>query len=285
MLFVIYKVVLKVNKVFDKPITEIIKSRTSIRTYSNSNLDKEVINSINNYIEKLSNPLNNNVRIKLIEIDNLKEGQKLGTYGVIKGARYFLGAVYKEGKMGLEALGYEFESLILYVTSLGLGSCWIGGTFNKGQFSDAMEIKEDEKMPIISPIGVKAEKRSLLETIMKAGAGSSKRRDFSEIFFHKELDIPLIEKEAGKYYTPLEMVRLVPSAVNKQPWRAVVNDVKVDFYRKVPGRALSKVDMGIALCHFHLTCIEEGIEGEFKHDNNILSSDEYEYVTSWIEKV
>ena len=35
---------------------------------------------------------------------------------------------------------------------------------------------------------------------------------------------PLAEEEAGDYQFPLEMLRLVLSAVNKQPWRVVANE-------------------------------------------------------------
>ena len=35
---------------------------------------------------------------------------------------------------------------------------------------------------------------------------------------------PLTEEEAGDYQFPLEMLRLAPSAVNKQPWRVVADE-------------------------------------------------------------
>ena len=53
------------------------------------------------------------------------------------------------------------------------------------------------------------------------------------------------------------MVRWAPSAVNKQPWRVVVQDRKYHFYeKKDKGYVneatgdLQKIDVGIALCHF-----------------------------------
>lgn len=52
------------------------------------------------------------------------------------------------------------EELILYATSLGLGTCWIGGTFKKGQFAKAMEVNQEEILPIISPIGYESENKS-----------------------------------------------------------------------------------------------------------------------------
>ena len=41
-----------------------------------------------------------------------------------------------------------------------------------------------------------------------------------------------IENKAEEASDPLEMVRLAPSAVNKQPWRVVATDNAVHFYLK-----------------------------------------------------
>ena len=53
------------------------------------------------------------------------------------------------------------------------------------------------------------------------------------------------------------MVRRAPSAVNKQPWRVVVDGKQAHFYEKkskgyvdASGWDLQKVDLGIALYHF-----------------------------------
>ncbi|KMT22277.1 nitroreductase family protein [Clostridium cylindrosporum] len=204
--------------IFNKPITEIIKARTSVRTYNSESLSKDISEKIENYIKEIRNPFNKNLRIKLINMDKLDGKQKLGTYGMIKGAKSFIGITHKEGELAEVALGYEFECLVLYATSLGLGTCWMGGTFNKSQFSKVMELEEGEVFPIVSPIGYKGDSRSVFESIVKFTAKSSKRRDFSEGFFKSNFNMALTKEAAGKYYTPLEMFRLAPSAVNKQPW-------------------------------------------------------------------
>ena len=43
---------------------------------------------------------------------------KLGTYGVISGAKYYLVAACEKKDFAYEALGYTFEKAILYCTSL-----------------------------------------------------------------------------------------------------------------------------------------------------------------------
>lgn len=58
--------------------------------------------------------------------------------------------------MALGALGYELEALILYLAHLEIGSCWLGGTFNRKGFAKAMNIGEGEMFPIIIPYGYAA---------------------------------------------------------------------------------------------------------------------------------
>lgn len=130
------------SNMFNRPVDELIKIRNSVRNYDNSPLSEEIINKIENFISKVENPFNQKIRIKLIRKDNSNKELKLGTYGVIKGANYFLTAVCEKDDLSLIALGYALEKVILYCTSLELGTVWLGGTFNKGEFAKAMSLNE-----------------------------------------------------------------------------------------------------------------------------------------------
>lgn len=84
------------------------------------------------------------------------------------------------------------------------------------------------------------------------------------------------------------MVRLAPSAVNKQPWRIVVTDHTVNFYlRRSKGFGkegkldMQMIDMGIALCHFALTAKECGLKIEFVKNNLELFSGDMQYIASY----
>ena len=92
---------------------------------------------------------------------------------------------------------------------------------------------------------------------MRKGVRADSRMAFSELFFDGSFDRPLSENTP--YRDALEMVRWAPSAVNKQPWRAVISGRQAHFYERkskgytdATGWDLQKVDMGIALCHFSL---------------------------------
>ena len=98
------------------PVEKTIKTRSSIRTYEEKPLDIKVKQQIKDYIAALSNPFSVEVKLQLLETASSNE--KLGTYGVIKGARDYIGATVSEVDLNLEAVGYSFEKLILYLATL-----------------------------------------------------------------------------------------------------------------------------------------------------------------------
>ena len=54
---------------------------------------------------------------------------------MISGAKtYFLIAAGADDNSALSA-GYRFEQVVLEATRLGLGTCWVGGTFRKSAFN------------------------------------------------------------------------------------------------------------------------------------------------------
>lgn len=274
------------RQLFDKPVEDLIRMRTSVRSYNGTVLDKETADKISNFLKNSKGPFNAPVRFQLINSSDSNE--KLGTYGVIKGTGSFIACAITNSTEGLINLGFILENAILYSTSLGLGTCWIGGTFKKSVFAKAMNLEPSEILPIITPVGYPSSSRRLLDTTMRFVAGSKKRKPWSNIFFDTNFDNNLTEASADDYVLPLEMLRLSPSASNKQPWRIVKDNNRYNFYlehAKGYGEALGydiqMVDMGIAMCHFELTLRELGLKGHWEK-LNLTSNSGREYIMSWI---
>ena len=86
------------------------------------------------------------------------------------------------------------------------------------------------------------------------------------------------------------MVRWDPSAVNKQPWRVVLEKNGVHFYLKRSKGFVSeavgdiqKIDLGIALYHFALAAKENGINICFNvSDPGIKADADIEYIASYL---
>lgn len=277
------------NMIYEIPIVEIIKNRISVRSYDSRNLDEEIKAKLMKYLDNLKGPFEAKTRYRIIENESAKDKDiKLGTYGMIRGATSYVASAVSKGDMYLEQLGYELEDFILYATSLGLGTCWMGGTFKKGEFAKAMDIKEQEILPIVTPIGYPSKNKKVIDYLIRAAAGSKSRKPWEELFFKDSFNNILTQTEAGEYKDALEMIRMAPSASNKQPWRIIKENNRFHFYL-APTKGYSerlsyniqKVDMGIAMCHFEFTLKEAGILGKWEK----LKSGEkqtYEYISTFV---
>lgn len=271
------------------PVVETIQKRHSVRTYESKSLLSQDREALLTCMEQLDNPFGVPVHTYIIDQKLNAGGEKLGTYGIIKGAGTFLGVSIPDTKLAPLAAGYEFENLILLVTHMGLGTVWLAATFNRENFASAMKIPKDELFLAISPVGYPAAKRSLTETMMRSTMKSSSRKEWQELFYQADFRTPLTKDMAGAFAQPLEMVRLAPSAKNAQPWRVRKEGDVYHFYvHYKPGlskgeETIKQVDVGIALSHFHQTALELGLSGAFEQmaqeDENLPEN--IHYMISW----
>ena len=245
--------------------SEAIRHRRSVRTFDDNTLNAEILEQLLNFARAQTNPYD--IPISWFLLDAAKHGLRSP---VITGEHTYMTGKLKKVPHGEEAFGYSFEAVLLYAETLGLGSTWIAGTMNRGAFERAVSLQEGEAMPCVSPIGFPASKMSLRETLMRKGVRADSRMDFRALFFRDDWNTPLSEQEAGALRGPLEMVHLAPSAVNKQPWRVLVQGDKIVFFEKrskgyvgADGWDLQKVDLGIALAHFDLAAREAGLMPSF----------------------
>ncbi len=285
---------------YGKPVTEVIRQRFSCRTYLDVPLAEKVREALETFLGGLQRgPFGAPTRFRLIAATEADRSalRGLGTYGFIRGATGFvLGAVGK-GHRNLEDFGYRMEDAVLYTTALDLGTCWLGGAFRKSNFTARMDLQEEEVMPCVVSVGYISDQPRLVERLIYRGAGLHRRLAWDQIFFEKQFGTPLTPEGADAYAEPLEMVRLGPSASNKQPWRVVKGDGAWHFYLQrssgylqgvgglFEATDLQRVDMGIALCHFERTACEAGLTGRWAVDEPGIQkpAELVEYTASWIE--
>lgn len=236
--------------------SEAIILRRSCRTYNGLRLDRLNVDRIETAISGLS-PLFPDVDrpvIRLVDTDNAP--RSLGTYGFISGARQFLAMAVGDSVVRKVQAGFMFEELILAVTGMGLATCWLGGTFRRGPFSDAMGMSlGDRQVMIVSPVGHPTPKARLAERLIRRVENADHRRPFNSLFNGVREDTSL-----GKV---LQAVRRAPSSTNSQPWRANVqtgsDGRQVVEFSCVTDNQFSSFDMGIAYSHFMLASAEENL--------------------------
>ena len=275
-------------------VRELIKYRSSIRSYVKRSMDGEIKKGLIEFLKSnVKGPYGNKVRFELVDLDEMKpeDANSLGTYGFIKGATHFIVGVAKKRRRAMEDFGYCMEKNILHATGLGLGTCWLGGTFRRSNFAKKLNIKENELLPAITPVGYPAKKRSFRDSLIRFSAGSKKRKKWGKLFFRTNFEKPLSQDEAGEYRAVLESVRLGPSASNRQPWRIVREVGKFHFFcsstrgyhKLIKGIRLQNIDMGIAMAHFELSAIELGLSGKWVEIKPKFDFSGKEYIVSWAE--
>ncbi|WP_410512753.1 nitroreductase family protein [Paenibacillus sp. BR2-3] len=279
-------------------VIEIIEKRKSVRAYESTPIDGEIYHAVLAYLEieeNLTGLFGGKANIEWIwaKGDNGEKGIKLGAYGLIQNPQAYLVGRIKNEKKALVEFGYIFHKLILYLTGLNLGTCWVGGTFNRNSFAREIELGQDEIIPCITPVGYAREKQRLLDTTLRYVVKADNKKPWEQLFYDSDFETPLTREAAGALVSPLEMVRLGPSASNKQPWRIVLSGDRrtVHFYlvhtpnysgNKL-GFEMQRIDIGIAACNFDLVRYELGIKGSWViNDPQLNVKDQHtEYIASW----
>ncbi|MFO8011240.1 MAG: nitroreductase family protein [Dehalococcoidia bacterium] len=271
---------------------EAVRRRVSVRTYAEQPVEREKQDRL---IELMRNTetgvFGNRVRFELVDLSEMEKAELsgLGTYGFINGARMYLVSAVADKARAMEDVGYCFEKLILELTTMGLGTCWLGGTFKRAGFARRIDIAPEEVCPAVSPVGYPAKRRTMRERAIRRLAKAGTRKPWSDLFYH--VDEPLTQDSAGAYSTALECVRLGPSASNNQPWRIFKErgaDVfhfclkRTAGYDKVfKGVDLQLIDMGIAMSHFELASLELGLSGGWEAADPGTGFGNLEYIVTW----
>ena len=278
-----------------KPITEVIKKRTSWRTYTGEPLDRDISEKLIDLMKDndFGSPFSEQAgktRFELLNIPEFdpSEKQNLGIYGTIEGVQNFIVGAIEKSEYDREHFGYILESIILAATDLGLGTVWLGGTFNRSLFSAKINKKENESVPAITPIGYPAARTSK-EITIRSYAKADKRFPWEKLFFEGDFSTPLLVE--SDYFTLIENVRLAPSAGNFQPWRIVKEPTENNFHFYIlytddnMGKVYNvfkRLDIGIAVSHFNLSAKELGITGKWSFEKpDISTPEDLRYVISW----
>lgn len=239
-----------------------IKTRHSRRQYNRMSLKE-------NHLALLMETLKNfhpfpDVRAVLVT-ESPEEVFKglIGSYGRVNGAPAYLAFIGDDKSPTVnENLGYLGEGLILEATTLGLGTCWIAGSFNSEKVKSKIEISPDEKVFAVTPVGYTGDK-TWGEKFMSFAIKSQKRKEISEIIDGS------VEKLLPWAKTAIESARLAPSAVNRQPWLFRMNDDSTvtisEDNKKSIGHLSKRLDCGIAMLHFQLAAAQAGVLGSWEY--------------------
>lgn len=251
-------------------VIEAIKARHAVRTYKkDAELTEAQIKEIQDTIDAVKSPFGGEIAVKLHHFDLSKETPN--TYGSVKGASWFILVGAADTPESILTLGFRMEQVAIKIFEMGLGVNFITATFKGSSFVSAADFPESTPLRVIMPFGVPAGKERLLEKLTHFFMKSRDRKPFGETFG----DVPA----HSVFREPLEMMRLAPSAYNRQSWRAVADGNSVWFYQ-VPSHN-SLIGVGNGLANFYLTLKYNGHDGTFSKPDGAPAHEGWEFVTKF----
>lgn len=210
-----------------------IASRFSCRKYSGP-ADTEQLSALHYMAGRLGLP---GIRIVIMPCDSSRVFFPLPFVDRIEYAMHLAAIIVdRREPRALWHAGIAGEALCLEATALGLGSCWVSGSYRRKALG--LALRPQEKLVAVIPFG---------QMNRPEGAVGSKRKALRELCLDDPAGWPFWAYEAA------ESVRLAPSAVNLQPWRFAFAGSTL----MLSGRRFGSLDYGIAA--LHLLC---GLRGQ-----------------------
>ena len=175
---------------------DVIKSRTSVRTYSNKDVEDEKIKYMLECAQ-LAPSWRNSQCWSFIVVKNKEKKKELSKTGMInkwlKDVPVIIVACGTPKISGtrnnmnyfLVDVAIAMQHLILAATDMGLGSCWIGG-FNERKVKEILEIPDDVKVVALTPIGYPTQKSRIGDSAIKKIVRSKQRKNFDEIIHYEK---------------------------------------------------------------------------------------------------
>ena len=211
-------------------IIDAIRSRHSVRHYTDKNIEPEKLEKILSLVEEYN--LESGLHIQLVTDEPRSFGDSLlARYGKFSGVKNYFAMIGKKSDKLDELVGYHGEKLVLEAQMMGLNTCWVGLSYKK--ISSAMTIDKDEKLVCLIALGYGATQG--VEHKLKSP---------------NDVSTTDVRQTPHWYQRGIACALLAPTALNQQKFKFTLNGNKVSaknglgFY--------SKVDLGIVKLHFEI---------------------------------
>ena len=186
-----------------------------------------------------------------------------GSYGVIRNAPAFLAFIGDaDNPFVSEQAGYTGEGIILEATALGLNTCWVGAAFSSKKAGTLVEMKNNERLAAVSPVGYAVNGQPLMDKVMTGFGRTHKRHPVEQLVSGLNY-----EQASDWIKDAVEAARLAPSAVNRQPWGFDIEEDGITVYVRSKGADTGipfRLDCGIAMLHIEVAAQNAGYKGKWE---------------------
>ena len=214
-------------------LLEAIEKRHAVRAYQNREIEKTAAEDLSKLIAECNKASGLNMQLVLNEPKSF--GGFLSKYGKFSNVTNYIAMVGKKDAKLDELCGYYGEKVVLRAQQLGLNTCWVGLTYSK--IKSAFEIREGETLCLVIAIGY---------GVTQGVKHKTKRPE----------QVSKVHGEAPDWFKKgVEAALLAPTALNQQKFLFTLDGNTVTA--KAGFGSYSKVDLGIAKCHFEIAAGKE----------------------------
>lgn len=239
---------------------EAVKARISCRAYQDKRIDDEALALLSALVDRLNEE--SGLHIQLITTDGKTQPMLKLVPAMFDGPVYTYAAlVGGTDVLSAEKIGYYGEKLVLYATQLGLGTCWVAGTYDPN--TACAFIGEGERLWAVVPMGYAVAKMPIKQKMIRASIRARDRKP------HQFVESEVAFSELPEWFrTAIESVKLGPSAINQQPVNFTWHKGKVTAKLWKPAQGTVLNDLGIAKYHFEVGAAAAGLIAHWQFGDN-----------------
>lgn len=209
-------------------VFEIMRARHSVRSFNDDKIEGDTLAALNELIKECNAEGDLNFQLFLDEPRAFSSF--LAHLGKFNNTRNYIALVGKKSDSLREKVGRYGEKIVLKATELGLGTCWVGGTYSKKKC--AAVVGKDEKLVCVIAIGY-----------FYVDGTPNKLKPLTD-FYTADGDVP------EWFLNGVEAARLAPSALNQQKYHFTLSGDKV--IASAGKGTYTDLDLSIAKYHFEL---------------------------------
>lgn len=229
---------------------EILKKRKSVRTYSDVPIEKELAEKLKAEVTLINTHVHG-LNFQLVFNDPSPFKGFFKSYGSFKNASNYLAAIIDDNIEGMwEKAGYYAEKFVIEAVKNGLGTCFVGGTYDPKSVN--LFLRFGEKILFLVLFGYPLEKERFTEKLL---VNFIHRKIMNpEDFFEPSGEYESAIKRFPKLKEGLEAVACAPSSLNKRPTRLFIKDIdgRSEICAKVDSsNNKAMIDLGIAKFNFN----------------------------------
>lgn len=245
----------------------LIVNGRSVRNFKDTAVEAEKLSEIEKFIadcKKLVSEINIEAKFFAGE-DAYKRLYGIAGYqGVMIEAPNYLVLLSEDHPQHIENAGYVGERAILKARDLGIDSCWVSYSDSK-MVKEVLNIESDKEVVALIALGYAGANKKVEGTTktgenysksnVSVGQEGSERMGLEEMVFIDKWGnaaTPEVLEERA-LLDAFSYARMAPSALNKQPWRFIVDGGRVILAinnENYEGSYINKIDAGIVMLYF-----------------------------------